>query len=364
MDNNLIHNEEISITSFGIMPDGEEVLQYTLKNKNGLKVSVINYGGIITNLFVPDGSGNLGDIVLGYDKLADYLEDSPFFGAVIGRYGNRIAGGQFSVDGKEYKLALNDNPGGIPCHLHGGNKGFDKVIWDIEAIMEGGTPGIKLSYLSEDGEEGYPGNLHITIYYYLTFDDSLRIEYYAETDQATPINLTQHSYFNLKGEGNGDILDHQLYINADNYTPVKEDLIPIGIVEPVNDTPFDFRRIKMIGQDINRNNPQLAFGGGYDHNFVLNDYNSDLCKAAVVFEKETGRNLEVWTTEPGVQFYSGNGLRENYIGKNGHRYGKQSAFCLETQHYPDSPNQSNFPSTILKPGEKYESVTEFRFRIK
>lgn len=356
--------QELSVTSFGVLPEGAEVFQYSLKNKNGLELRVLNYGGIITNIFVPDSKGEFHDIVLGYDSIEKYLTDSPYFGALIGRYGNRIAAGRFVLDEKEYKLALNDKPGGIPCHLHGGDKGFDKVLWDVEPIEQNDSAGLKLSYLSRDGEEGYPGNLSLTVFYYLSNDNKLRIEYYGKTDQATPINLTQHSYFNLKGEGRGNILDHQLAINAEKYTPVNEGLIPTGVFQPVKGTPFDFRAPKNIGQDIGVENLQLSLGGGYDHNFVIDGKIGELRQAAEVFERESRRALEVWTTEPGMQFYSGNGIGNQHVGKNGNRYVKHAGFCLETQHYPDSPNQDHFPSTILQPGEKYESITEFRFSVK
>ncbi|NLJ84077.1 MAG: galactose mutarotase [Halanaerobiaceae bacterium] len=354
---------EVTIAPFGVLPDGKEVFQYTFGNKNGLKVTAINYGGIITKVFLPDKNGEFSDIVLGYDNLEDYLADSPFFGALIGRFGNRIANGRFVLDGKEYKLALNDQPGGISCHLHGGNKGFDKVFWDIEPVIQNDAVGLKLSYLSKDGEEGYPGNLDVSVYYYLTDDNVLRVEYYAETDKATPVNLTQHTYFNLKGAGEGDILDHELCIKAEKYTPVNEGLIPTGKLESVEGTPFDFRSPKKIGRDINVENQQLGYGNGYDHNYVLDGKAGELRQAVVAHEEESGRAMEVWTTEPGMQFYSGNSIGE-HTGKDGKSYGKHSGFCLETQHYPDSPNQEHFPSTILRPGEKYESITEFRFYVK
>ncbi len=363
MKRNTSGQAEININQFAYTSDGQEVLQYTLKNQNDLRISVLNYGGIITNLFVPDRDGELNDIVLGYNNIEDYINNSPFFGALIGRYGNRIADGKFVLDAKEYQLALNDKPGDIPCHLHGGNIGFDKIIWNVKPIIKDGTVSLKLFYRSKDGEEGYPGNLDITVYYHLTNDNTLRIEYYAETDQATPINLTQHSYFNLKGEGSGDVLDHKVYINADKFTPVNEGLIPTGSIETVKDTPFDFSIPKKINDDISKDNRQLSYGGGYDHNYVLNDENRDLHHAATVIEPESGRKLDVWTTEPGVQFYSGNNLEKSYVGKSGKPYKKYAGLCLETQHYPDSPNQDSFPSTILRPGEKYESLTEFRFSI-
>jgi len=363
MKRNTSEQVEITINKFANTHDGQEVLQYTLKNENGLALSVLNFGGIITNLYVPDRKGNFNDIVLGYNRLEDYINNSPFFGALIGRYGNRIANGKFDLDGKEYQLALNDKPGDIPCHLHGGNKGFDKLIWNIEPIMKGDTVSLKLSYRSKDGEEGYPGNLDTTVYYHLRNDNILRIEYYAETDKPTPVNLTQHSYFNFKGEGNGDVLDHKVYINADKFTPVNKGLIPTGAIKSVKDTPFDFSISKMIKSDINADNLQLNYGGGYDHNYVLNDHNRDINHAATVIEPESKRKLEVWTTEPGMQFYSGNNLDESYVGKSGNPYKKYAGLCLETQHYPDSPNQDNFPSTILRPGEKYQSATEFRVSI-
>ncbi|QTL97348.1 galactose-1-epimerase [Iocasia frigidifontis] len=354
----------VSIKPFGILKDGKEVFLYRLSNENGVQLEVINYGGIIKSLFVPDARGKFSDIVLGYNRLADYEKDPAHFGAVVGRYGNRIAGGEFVLDNKKYSLALNNQPGGKACHLHGGERGFDKIVWDAEPIIHDNAAGLRLHYLSRDGEEGYPGNLDVNINYLLTNENTLRIEYQGETDQATPINLTQHSYFNLKGEGEGDILGHFAYINADNYTPVDEGLIPTGEIAGVSDTPFDFRKTKKIVEDINQADQQLEYGGGYDHNYVLNGESGELTIAAQVYDEESRRQLEVWTTEPGMQFYTGNALDGSLVGKKGKAYQKNSGFCLETQHYPDSPNQDNFPDTILRPGEKYQTITEFRFSIR
>lgn len=354
-------DKKISMRPFGQTPDGTGVSIYTLKNNNGVQVDITNYGGIIVRLLVPDRNGKLDDIVLGYNNLGDYIKESPYFGALIGRYGNRIANGEFSLDGQCYQLAKNNSPGNLPCHLHGGIKGFDKVVWEAEALLKDNIPGLKLRYLSADGEEGYPGNLDVTVYYWLTAENILRVEYQASTDQATPVNLTQHSYFNLKGEGNGDILDHLLYINADKFIPVNKGLIPTGESRTVKDTPFDFLLPTPIGKSIDQDDQQLRFGRGYDHTWVLNKENEQLTLAARVEEPLSCRKLEVWTTEPGVQFYSGNGLNGYYIGKGGRIYDFRNGFCLETQHYPDSPNQSSFPTSILKKGDLYQTVTEFRF---
>lgn len=354
----------INVKPFGKTPGGTEVMLYTLTNQNGLRVEITNYGGLIVRLFTPDRNGQLNDIVLGYNKLEDYIEKSPYFGALIGRYGNRIANGEFSLDGVTYRLAQNSESGGISCHLHGGIKTFDKVVWEADPRIVDGSPGLMLHYLSKDGEEGYPGNLDVTVYYWLTNDNILKVEYQAFTDKATPVNLTQHSYFNLKGEGNGNVLGHILTINADKITPVDRGLIPTGEYQSVKDTPFDFNNPTEIGKHINDNDQQLAFGDGYDHNYVLNNEKGEVKLAARVFEPLSGRQMEVWTTEPGMQFYSGNSLDKGFVGKSGRMYSKQSGFCLETQHYPDSPNQSHFPSTILRPGEKYQTETKFVFSVK
>jgi aldose 1-epimerase len=343
---------------FGTMPpDGKPVEQFTLTNTNGIELRAIGYGGIITSLRVPDRTGKLDDIVLGFDSLEDYLKDHPFFGAIIGRYGNRIAKGQFILGGQTYKLATNNGPN----HLHGGNKGFDKVLWDVQPVA--GSNALTFTRTSPDGEEGYPGNLRVRVTYTLTDKNELIVDYSATTDKPTPVNLTQHSYFNLAGQASGDVLGHELMLNADRYTPVDDTLIPTGELAPVAGTPFDFRKPTAIGSRINGTHPQLKAGGGYDHNWVLNRKGSGLQLAARVTEPRTGRTLEVATTEPGIQFYSGNFLDGKLTGKGGAVYKHRTGFCLETQHFPDSPNQPKFPSTILKPGEEYKTRTVFTFGV-
>ena len=340
---------------FGTLSDGQAVEIFTLTNANGLELEAIGYGGIITSLRVPDRNGKLDDIVLGFDRLDDYLKDHPFFGAIIGRYGNRIARGQFTLDGRTYKLATNNGPN----HLHGGDKGFDKMVWKVEA----GKSALTFSRVSTDGEEGYPGNLRIQVTYTLTDKNELQVDYLATTDKPTPVNLTQHSYFNLAGQASGDILGHQLMLNADRYTPVDETLIPTGKLAPVGGTPFDFTKPAAIGARIDAAHPQVKNGKGYDHNWVLNRKGAGLQLAARVVEPKTGRTLDVATTEPGIQFYSGNFLDGTLTGKAGAVYRHRTGFCLETQHFPDSPNQPSFPSTILTPGQEYRSRTVFTFGV-
>jgi len=354
----------ISKKEFGKLEDGRTADLYTLENENGMKVEITNFGGIIVRLFVPNRDGQLDDIVLGYDKLEQYFNDPNYFGALIGRYGNRIAEGKFELDGNTYQLEINEKPAGHPCCLHGGKKGFNAQLWTAETAIINGEKSLKLALLSEDGEGGFPGNLKAVVYYTLTEDNKLRVDYRAETDQKTVVNLTQHSYFNLKGHGEGTIEDHLLYINADHFNPVNEGMIPTGEIKEVHDTPFDFTAIGELGKEIDADFEQLEFTGGYDHNWVLNNEKEDeLELAARVIETHSGRQMEVWTTEPGVQFYSGNGIDTNGPGKENKEYPKRGALCLETQHYPDSPNHDNFPSTVLKPGEKYHTVTEFHFDI-
>ena len=341
-------------TEFGVMPDSTKVSLYTLVNHSGITMKVTNYGGIITSLMVPDKNGKAEDIVLGYDSLSQYVANTPFFGALIGRYGNRIAKGKFALDGQEYMLALNDGPN----HLHGGLKGFDKVVWEAEEFKTDSAVGIKLHRVSRDGEEGYPGNLDVSVTYTLNDNNTLVFDYTATTDKATPVNLTQHSYFNLAG--NGDVKSHELMINAYKYTIVDSTLIPTGELRDVKGTPFDFTTAKPIGKDLE------AAGGkpiGFDHNFILNAKSiNDL--AAQVVEPTSGRMMEVYTDQPGIQFYTGNFLDGTITGKSGKVYQQYSGFCLETQHFPDSPNQAAFPSTILKPGEKYHTTTIYRFSAK
>ncbi|MBN1348269.1 galactose mutarotase [candidate division KSB1 bacterium] len=337
--------------SFGKTPDGIDVDLYTLTNANGLKARLITYGAILVSLEVPDKNGTPGDIVLGYDDLDGYIKENPYFGAIVGRYGNRIAKGKFKLDGVEYRLATNNDEN----HLHGGIKGFDKVVWQAETVQKKEAAGVKFTYLSKDGEEGYPGNLPCTVIYELTNADELKVRYEATTDKATPINLTHHSYFNLAGQGTGDILSHQVLLAADYYTPVDEALIPTGELRPVKDSPMDFTSAKAIGKEVD------LVKGGYDHNFVLNNQNGTLALAAKVVEFSSGRIMEIYTTEPGIQFYTGNFLDGTITGKAGKVYKKHYGFCLETQHYPDSPNKPNFPSVILRPGEKYTHLTVHKF---
>lgn len=342
--------------SFGKTPDAAVDL-YTIKNANGLELRVTNYGGIIVSLRVPDKKGSLADVVLGYDNLDGYLTNPAYFGAIVGRYANRIANGKFTVDGVEYHLAKNNGPNS----LHGGLKGFNKAIWHADPFTDEQGSGLILTYTSKDGEEGYPGNLKTKVTYTLTDQNELKIEYEATTDKATPVNLTSHSYFNLAGEGSGDILKHELTLNADRFTPVDQTLIPTGELRPVKGTPMDFTTSTPVGARINDSYDQLLIGHGYDHNFVLHRKGDDLQLAARVREPQSGRVLEVYTTEPGVQLYTGNFLDGNITGKNRHAYNKHAALCLETQHFPDSPNHPNFPSTILRPGQTHHSSTVFKF---
>jgi aldose 1-epimerase len=331
--------------------DGKPVFLYTLANKNGVQVKITNYGGIVTSWVTPDKKGNKASIVLGFDSLSGYLDKPPYFGALIGRYGNRIANGKFKIDTTTYTLATNNGKN----HLHGGIKGFDKVVWD--AMPSDSTPSLTLTYLSRDGEEGYPGNLKVTVLYTLTDDNELSIEYNAETDKTTPVNLTNHSYFNLTGDVNNTILNHSLMVKADDYTPVDSTLIPTGEIKPVKGTPFDFTSATPIGARID------SVKGGYDHNFVLNSKDGSLNLVAVVTDSVSGRKLEVFTTEPGLQFYTGNFLNGSIKTSDGKEIKQHTAFCLETQHFPDSPNEPKFPSTLLKPGEKYHSITKYKVSL-
>ena len=331
----------------------------TLTNSNGMKMTVTNLGARVMTLLVPDKDGKLLDVVLGFDTPAEYLTSpEPFFGTAVGRYGNRIAKGKFELDGQSYSLALNNGANS----LHGGPGGFHNVIWNVE---EADDSHIVFTYLSKDGEEGFPGNLNVKMTYFLTDENEFKITYEAETDKATPINLTHHSFFNLNGEGSGDVLGQELQLMADQFTPVDSTLIPLGENVPVAGTPFDFTESKPIGKDINQENEQLKFGGGFDHNWVLNKKEQGALElAAVAYSPASGIEMEVYTTEPGIQFYAGNFLDGSAIGKGGKAYEYRSAFCLETQHFPDSPNQPNFPSTILRPGEKYEQTCIYKFDTK
>jgi len=342
---------EVQKQECGQLPDGQNVDLYVLMNASGLRARVMTYGATLVSLEVPGRDGNFADITLGCDSLEGYLLASPYFGSIVGRYANRIAKGKFTLDGVEYTLAQNNGEN----HLHGGIQGFDKVIWDAEPVKVEEARGVKFVYLSKDGEEGYAGNLTCTVTYLLTDNDELRISYEAETDKATPVNLTHHSYFNLAGQGNGDVLDHELTLNADKYTPVDEGLIPTGEIRSVTDSPMDFTTPHTIGERIDQ------VEGGYDHNFVLRGGGGTLILAARVYEPESGRVMEIRTTEPGIQFYSGNFLDGSITGKAGKVYHKHYGFCLEPQHFPDSPNKPNFPSTILRPGDRYMSLTVFKF---
>ncbi|MBC9796350.1 aldose epimerase family protein [Sinomicrobium weinanense] len=344
---------------FGTLPDGKDVSRYTLTNANGIKMKVMTYGGIITSFETPDREGKQGDIVLGFDSLEGYLQEVPYFGAIIGRYGNRIADGKFTLDNTEYTLAQNDGSN----HLHGGKKGFDKVLWKASEEKAENGVALKLQYKSRDTEEGYPGNLDVTVTYTLTNDDELRVNYKATTDKKTVLNLTQHSYFNLAPESK-TILDQELQLNADAFLPVNKTLIPTGELKKVKGTPFDFTAARPIGKDIEKENEQLNFGKGYDHCWVLNGENGEMKQAASLYDPQSGRLMEVYTTEPGIQFYSGNFLDGSLVGKKGKKYDFRSGLCLETQHYPDAPNQPEFPSTILNPGEEYNTTTVFKFSVK
>jgi aldose 1-epimerase len=346
----------IKTEPFGQTPDEQAVDLVTMTNPNGIEARIMTFGGIIVSLKTPDRNGKLADIVLGFDDLSGYTKEHPYFGAIIGRYGNRIGAGKFTLNGVEYKLAVNNGPN----HLHGGIKGFDKVVWKIEDAKTTGNEAIlRLGYLSKDGEEGYPGDLKCTVTYTLTADNKLKMRYEARTDKPTVLNLTNHSYWNLAGQGTGDVLGHELVLNADRYTPVDEGLIPTGELKSVKDTPMDFTKPKAIGSRIK----QVDIGG-YDHNFVLNGQTGQMKLCAKVYEPKSGRTMEIRTTEPGVQFYTGNFLDGALTGKDGKVYQKHYAFCLETQHFPDSPNKPDFPSVVLRPGEKYDITTVHKFSAK
>jgi len=343
---------------FGKLADGREVQVFTLINKSGVQTRILNYGGIVVSLRVPDRNGAMGDVVLGFDNLADYLTKSPYFGCLIGRYGNRIAGGQFSLNGKTYSLPLNNGKNS----LHGGIKGFDKVVWEATTKMTDNGPALLLNYVSRDGEEGFPGTLSVTAVYTLTEDNALVLDYSAVTDKDTVVNLTHHSYFNLACKG--DVLEHVVTIYSNVFTPVNEALVPTGELRPVDGTPLDFRKPEKIGARINRYDQQIKYGGGYDHNWVLNKPAGTLGLAATVTEPTTGRVMEVLTTEPATQFYTGNFLDGTLEGKGGWVYQTRHGLCFEPQHYPDSPNQPSFPSTVLKPGQIYKNTIVYRFSVK
>lgn len=349
----------IASKPFGKTADGRAVTTYTLTNKKGMSASIIDYGGIVTSIMAPDKTGAMTDVVLGFGAIEGYEKNpAPYFGALIGRYGNRIGKASFKLEGKEYKLAANNGPN----HLHGGIKGFDKAVWQAKELP-GDEPGLALTYTSKDGEEGYPGTLNVTVAYTLTNANELKIDYAATTDKDTVLNLTNHSYFNLAGAGQGDVLGHEIQFFASKFTPVDKGLIPTGELKPVKGTPFDFSTPTAIGARIDAADEQIKLGGGYDHNFVLDSGGGALSTAARVREPKSGRTLEVMTTEPGVQFYTGKFLDGTIIGKGGKTYPKHAAFCLETQHFPDSPNKPAFPTTVLKAGAEYKSTTVFRFGV-
>lgn len=357
---NKMKHIQLDSSVFSGIVDGKQVGLYFLKNKNGLEMAVTNYGAKVVALAVPGKDGVFADIVLGFDSLDDYLHTTEkYFGAVIGRYGNRIAGGKFTLNGKEYKLATNNGPN----HLHGGNKGFESRVWDV---LEAGPQRLELHYLSPDGEEGYPGNLDVNMVYELTDENEFRITYEARTDDTTILNLTNHSFFNLHGAGNGTVNDHMLQINASRFTPVDSNLIPTGELASVEGTPLDFRQPTVIGSRLDADSEQLRFGKGYDHNYVLDrgEGTDSLMLAATVLEPQSGRYMEVLTTEPGMQFYEGNFLDGSVKGKDGKTYDFRTALCLETQHFPDSPNKDNFPSVVLNPGDTYRQTTVYKFGVK
>lgn len=349
---------KVTRAEFGKTLDGAPVQIYTLTNKNGLEARITNYGGIVVSLQAPDRNGAMADVILGFDTFHDYLTSpSPYFGALVGRYGNRIGHARFSLDGVEYKLAANNGQNS----LHGGVHGFNKAVWAPRELPDSG---LELTYLSKDGEEGYPGNLRVTVIYRLTDANELKVDYTATTDKDTVLNLTNHAYFNLKGAGNGDILGHIVTLNADRFTPVDAGLIPTGELRDVSGTPFDFRKATAVGARIEQNDEQLKLGKGYDHNWVLNQNGAAPSLAARVEEPSSGRVLEAFTDQPGVQFYTGNSLDGSIKGKGGKAYGRFSGLCLETQHFPDSPNRPGFPSTVLKPGQAFHSTTIYRFTTK
>ena len=353
----------VTKSTFGVTAEGDSAHLYTLSNGDDVTITIMNYGGIITSFEVPDREGQMEDIVLGFDSLAGYRSEAyaaanPYFGALIGRYGNRIADGEFSLDGEMYTLETNNGPN----HLHGGTEGFDRVLWEADPFEGEGEVGLVLTHTSPDGHGGYPGRLDVEVTYTLTDENELAIDYQASTSKATPVNLTQHSYFNLDGQADGSILDHELMINAETFTPTDSTLIPTGTFRSVADTPFDFREPTPIGARIDQDHRQLEIAGGYDHNFVLARQDRDsLHLAARVYDPDTGRQMDVLTTEPGLQFYSGNFLDGSLTGKGGASYPRRSGLALETQHFPNSPNEPDFPSTILRPDETYSSRTVYRF---
>jgi aldose 1-epimerase len=351
---NLLNADEIKKSDFGTTADGQSVQQFTLTNSKGASLGLITYGATVTSLIVPDKNGNMGDVVLGFDNIADYENKSPYFGAIIGRVGNRIAKGMFQIDGARYCVPVNNGANS----LHGGFRGFDKRVWSADAAMTADGPSVRFQLVDPDGTEGFPGTLKVTVIYSLTDTNAVKIQYFATTDRTTPVNLTNHTYWNLKDGGQSDIFGHVLRIYGDHYTPVDATLIPTGEIASVSGTPIDFTSPKPIGKDLK------SMGGdptGYDHNLALTNQDGSFAKAVDVYEPESGRWMQVWTTEPGVQFYSGNFLDGSYKGKKGTVYNQYGALVLECQHYPDSVNHANFPSTLLHPGDVYRQITEYRF---
>ena len=353
-------NSSISKAAFGNTPEGVPVEIYTLRNAHGAEARIMTYGGIVQSLKMPDRQGKFDDIVLGYDNLQGYIDKTPYFGCLVGRYGNRIGGAKFTLEGQTYTLAANNGTNS----LHGGLKGFDKVIWTGKALTTATGPALELTYLSKDGKEGFPGNLTVKAVYTLTDDNELRVEFAATTDKPTVCNLTHHSYFNLRGQGNGDILGHEVFINADKTTPVDGGLITTGEFAPVDGTPFDFRKATAIGARINDPDTVLQYGPGYDHNWVITKPAGELGLQARVYEPTSGRVMEVISDEPGLQFYAGNFLDGTITGKGGAVYQKRTGFCMEPQHYPDSPNQPNFPTVVLRPGQSYKNTISYKFSVK
>ena len=354
----------VTVSPFGKTEGGEEVRLYTLKGAGGVVMEVIDLGGKVVRLHTPDREGRRADITLGFNDLGGYEAHDRFFGSLVGRYANRIANGTFTLGKNTYTLPLNNDPGGVPCSLHGGDRGFESYVWKTEPLREGSSVGLRMSIVSPDGDQGYPGTLRATVTYWLTADNVWRIGYRATSDKPTPVNLTQHVYFNLKGEGVGDVLDHELTLYADTMTPVNRGLIPTGVIVPVEGTPFDFRAPRRVGERIGADDEQLRFGGGYDHNFILNSQSGILAKAAEVYEPKSGRTVEVWTTKPAIQFYTGNHITDAFPGKLGGGLCRHAGLALETQFSPDSPNQTLFPPVILYPGGVYRSMTEYRFGIR
>lgn len=346
--------------SYGKTKEGIEVYLFSLSNSNGIKVDITNYGGIIVSIFVPNRNGVFDDIVLGYDQLDEYLKKSPYFGALIGRCANRIENSEFGLNGKKYDLYRNDGSN----HLHGGLKGFDKAVWETEVVERDGSESLQLTYRSMDGEEGYPGNLDVTVVYTLTYDNALKIDYFAVSDKDTVVNLTNHTYFNLSGHASGDILKHRLMINADKFTAINKECIPTGEIRSVKGTPMDFTKLKQIGDGILSGYEQIVCGGGYDHNWVLNTSGESHEKAVELVDENSGRVMEVYTTKPGIQFYSGNFLNGSEVGKGGAVYNKRNGLCLETQYFPNALKCKHFTSPILRAGKEYRHTTIYKFLVK